>query len=366
MIAPDRIIPEAVRHWGFAVVVAVVTAAFAWVLSPFYDAILWAIVLALLFGPMNRALRARLGDRQNLAAVLSLLIIVLIVLLPLALVATSFFQELRDAVTRFRGGHLDLGAYLDRMVAALPAWLTDLLRDFGLGDLDALRTKVGGALSKAAQFIGSQALVIGENAFSLILGLAIMLYLLFFLLREGRELAQRVRKAIPLEDELVVMLGTKFAEVARATVKGSVLVAMVQGALGGLIFWVLGIHAPVLWGVVMTLLALVPAVGAGLVWAPAALYLIATGEVWQGVVLIAFGVLVIGLVDNILRPILVGKSTRMPDYLVLISTLGGISVFGISGLVTGPLVAALFIAVWQVVAAAKAGEVAERPPEGAS
>jgi predicted PurR-regulated permease PerM len=117
--------------------------------------------------------------------------------------------------------------------------------------------------------------------------------------------------------------------------------------------------------VAMTLLALVPAVGAGLVWAPAALYLIATGEVWQGVVLIAFGVLVIGLVDNILRPILVGKSTRMPDYLVLISTLGGISVFGISGLVTGPLVAALFIAVWQVVAAAKAGEVAARPPEGA-
>ena len=104
----------------------------------------------------------------------------------------------------------------------------------------------------------------------------------------------------------------------------------------------------------MAVLALLPVVGPGLVWAPAALYFLVTGAYWQGIVLVAFGVLVIGLVDNILRPILVGKSTRMPDYLVLVSTLGGISVFGVSGLVTGPLVAALFIVVWEVVAASKA------------
>jgi predicted PurR-regulated permease PerM len=139
-------------------------------------------------------------------------------------------------------------------------------------------------------------------------------------------------------------------------------VALVQGALGGLIFWILGIHAPVLWGVVMAFLALVPAVGAGLIWAPTAIYLIATGDTWQGVTLIAFGVLVIGLVDNILRPILVGKSTRMPDYLVLISTLGGIAAFGISGFVTGPLIAALFVAIWDIVATARAAARGEAPP----
>jgi predicted PurR-regulated permease PerM len=150
--------------------------------------------------------------------------------------------------------------------------------------------------------------------------------------------------------------------VIRATIKGSVAVALVQGALGGLIFWILGIHAPVLWGVVMAFLALVPAVGAGLVWLPTAIYLIATGDTWQGVTLIAFGVLVIGLVDNILRPILVGKSTRMPDYLVLISTLGGIAAFGISGFVTGPLIAALFVAIWDIVATARAAARGEAPP----
>jgi len=142
-------------------------------------------------------------------------------------------------------------------------------------------------------------------------------------------------------------------------------VAIVQGSLGGLIFWILGIHAALLWGVVMTFLSLVPAVGAGLVWAPAAVYLLATGDIWQGVVLIAFGVLAIGLVDNILRPILVGKSTRMPDYLVLISTLGGIAAIGISGFVTGPLIAAMFLAVWDVVATSRAATRASGPLDGA-
>jgi predicted PurR-regulated permease PerM len=131
-------------------------------------------------------------------------------------------------------------------------------------------------------------------------------------------------------------------------VKGTILVAIVQGALGGLIFWLLGIHAPVLWGVVMAFLSLVPAVGAAVVWLPVALYLLATGAVWQGVVLIAFGAGVIGLVDNLLRPYLVGKDTAMPDYIVLISTLGGIAIFGLNGFVIGPLIAAMFIAVWDI------------------
>jgi predicted PurR-regulated permease PerM len=362
VIAPEWVIPGALRHWAFALVVAAVTLAFGWILSPFFEAILWATILAILFAPLQWWLRPRLGQRASLSSLLTLLAIVLIVIVPVALVATAFLRELALAQARFRAGDVDVGAYLGRMLSILPSWLTAHLDDLGVGDLQGLRQKLAGALSQAAQFVASRALVIGENAFQFILGFFIMLYLLFFLLRDGRGLALRMRSAIPLQSELQTMLAVKFAEVVRATIKGSVVVALVQGALGGLIFWVLGIHAAVLWGVVMALLALVPAVGAGLVWAPAALYLLATGEVWQGGVLIAFGVLVIGLVDNILRPILVGQATRMPDYLVLISTLGGISVLGISGLVTGPLIAALFIAVWEVVAASKAAEQAGAPP----
>jgi predicted PurR-regulated permease PerM len=136
-------------------------------------------------------------------------------------------------------------------------------------------------------------------------------------------------------------------------VKGNLVVALAQGVLGGLIFWVLGVNAPVLWGTLMAFLSLLPAVGAGIVWVPVAVYFLATGEVGKGIILILFGVLVIGLVDNILRPILVGKDTKMPDYVVLISTVGGIAVFGLNGFVLGPLIAALFITVWDIVATSR-------------
>lgn len=135
--------------------------------------------------------------------------------------------------------------------------------------------------------------------------------------------------------------------------KGDLLVALLQGALGGLIFWFLGTTASLLLGVLMAFLSLLPAIGAGLVWAPVAIYLLATGSVWQGVVLIAYGALVIGLVDNFLRPILVGKDTKMPDYVVLISTLGGIEAFGLYGFVIGPVIAAMFIAVWDIFSASR-------------
>jgi predicted PurR-regulated permease PerM len=137
-------------------------------------------------------------------------------------------------------------------------------------------------------------------------------------------------------------------------------VALLQGALGGLIFWLLGIHAPLLWAVLMALLSLLPAVGAALIWFPVAIYLLATGAVWQGIVLIVYGVLVIGLVDNVVRPILVGQDTRMPDYVVLISTLGGIAIFGINGFVIGPVIAAMFMAVWDLFADERRGTPIEQ------
>jgi predicted PurR-regulated permease PerM len=136
--------------------------------------------------------------------------------------------------------------------------------------------------------------------------------------------------------------------VIRATVKGSIVVAIVQGILGGVIFAFLDIRAAVLWGVVMGLFSLIPAVGTGIIWVPVSIYLLATGSVWEGVTLLMLGFFVISMVDNVLRPILVGQDTQMPDYVVLISTLGGLSVLGINGLIVGPVVAAMFISAWEI------------------
>ena len=175
-----------------------------------------------------------------------------------------------------------------------------------------------------------------------------MLYVLFFLFRDGRGLARNIRSAMPLSDAYNQRLLDKFVGVVRATVKGNVVIAAIQGTIGGVTLWLLGIDAALLWGALMVFLSLLPAVGAAIVWVPIAVYLFMTGAVWEGVVLVFVGAAVIGLVDNILRPVLVGKDTRLPDYVILVSTVGGLSIFGINGFVIGPLIAALFVAGWTI------------------
>jgi len=229
-----------------------------------------------------------------------------------------------------------------------------LLERFNVTDLSAFRENLASGLMKGGQVLAPQALSIGMNTFDFVIRLGIMLYLLFFLLRDGRALAERIREAIPLRGEQKTALFARFADVVRATVKGGILVAMAQGTLGGIAFWFLGIHAALLWAVLMAFLSLIPAIGSALVWAPVAIYFLATGAIWQGIGLILYGVLVIGLVDNLLRPFLVGKGSKLPDYVVLISTLGGIEAFGLNGFVIGPLIAAMFMVSWEIFSASRA------------
>jgi predicted PurR-regulated permease PerM len=176
----------------------------------------------------------------------------------------------------------------------------------------------------------------------------IALYLAFFLIRDSNSVLHSVWHAVPLAAVHKKVLLEKFTTVIRATVKGNLLIAAIQGALGGLGFWYLGVSGAVMWAVLMAFLSLLPAIGAGLVWLPVAVYLLLADEFWKSLALVAYGVLVIGLVDNLLRPILVGKGTHMPDYIVMITTLGGMAVFGINGFVLGPVIAAMFIAVWHI------------------
>ena len=338
---------------AFLFLVVAVSLAFAWIVWPFFGAVFWATVLAILFAPLYRRLLRSMHQRRTLAALTTVLIILVIVILPSALIGALLLQEAFGVYDRVQSGELSFARYFQQVLGAQPEWVTNLLARLGLDSVGAVQERLSSGLMKGMQLLATQALNVGQNALEFFVSLFIMLYLLFFLLRDGSELSKRIRSAMPLPDELQRNLFGKFTNVIRATIKGSVVVAIVQGTLGGLIFWFLGINAAVLWAVVMGFLSLLPAVGTGIVWLPVAVYLLATGATWQGVILIAYGVLVIGLVDNILRPILVGKDTKMPDYVVLISTLGGMVVFGLNGFVIGPVIAAMFIAVWSVVAASR-------------
>jgi predicted PurR-regulated permease PerM len=345
----------------FILLVIAVSLAFAWILGPYYGSVFWAAVLAIVFAPAYRRLLRSMRQKRTLAALAAVLIILMIVILPLTLVGAMLVQEGFTVYERIQSGDLNPAKYFQQVFAALPQWLTDLLDRFGLTDLGLMQERLSSGFMKGSQFLAAQALSIGQNTFQFIINLFIVLYLLFFFLRDGDYLARRIRNAIPLRIEQQRDLFSKFTTVIRATVKGNIVVALVQGALGGLIFWFLGVHAPVLWAVLMAFLSLLPAVGAGLVWVPVAVYFLVTGAVWQGIVLIAFGVLVIGLVDNVLRPVLVGKDTKMPDYVVLIATLGGMAIFGLNGFVIGPVIAAMFMAVWDLFSASRSQIQTERP-----
>lgn len=331
---------------SFLFLLLLVTIAFGLLMKPFFSAILWAVLLAIIFAPIQQRLERSFPKRSNLTALLTLISIVLIVIIPLSIIASMLAKEGALLYQRVSSGEINVQLWIDKARESQP-FITKLAERFNI-DLADLKQQLSTAAVAASKYLATQAFSIGQGYVQFALSFVIMLYLTFFFLRDGRKLTQLIIHALPLGNERELLLFRKFAEVARATVKGNLLVAIAQGSLGGFIFWVLGIQGVVLWAVVMTILSLLPAVGSALVWVPAAIYLLVMGHMWQGIILILFGTFVIGLVDNILRPILVGRDTKLPDYLVLLSTLGGIALFGLNGFVVGPVIAALFLAFWQI------------------
>lgn len=332
-----------VHQTWFLILLGTVTAAFIWLTLDFIEPVFWAAVAAIIFDPLETRMEEFFGGRKTPAALVSLLIIILVVFIPLGLVALAMSNEALNMYARFQEGDVDVKG----MIAGIDPMLRELTRRIGI-DPGSIEQRISDAAGSAAQMIAASAVVVGQNVLSLVAKTGLMLYLLFFFLRDGDRLLTVLADAIPMGASRQRLLFERFTTVTRATLKGTLFVAAVQGTLGGILFWLLDIRAPVFWGVIMTMLSLVPLVGAAFVWAPAAVILMLTGSVAEGIILVAGGVLVVGTADNILRPVLVGRETSMPDYLVLLSTLGGLSVLGPAGFVAGPVLAALFISVWDM------------------
>jgi predicted PurR-regulated permease PerM len=326
--------------------VVIVSLAMAWIALPFFSAILWGIVATIVFWPFHRRLVATMPKRKNIAATITLTLIVAVVIIPALGVGSLLIEQAINVYQSLQNRQIDIGKILANLQAGLPSSLMNALDRLGFGDVTSIENKLVNVANDAARLAAQQAVQFGQGAFNFAVSLSVMLYLTYFLLRDGGTITRRIGERIPLADAQRRDLFDKFATVVRATVKGSIVVAIVQGLVGGTVFALIGVPGALLWGVVMGVFALVPAVGTGIIWVPMTIYLLATGSLWQGAVLGVAGFFVIGSVDNVLRPWLVGADTRMPDYVVLISTLGGISVFGFGGIVVGPMIAALFIAAW--------------------
>ncbi len=334
------------QGFTFGLLAAVISLAFLWVIAPYSGAILWSVIFAILFTGRRERLSARLGGRDGLASFLMVLLIILVIILPSVLLASLVLAEAVQVYQNARSGGADLNGFVENLLAAVPGWAQPLMHRLGLGSRPEALATISSAVSGALSSIASSALNIGQSVLTLVLAFCVSLYLTFFLLRDGSSVVEAMARTAPLDREVFDALARQFASVIRATIKGSLVVALAQGLTGGVIVALLGISSAPLWGTLMAAMSLIPELGAPIVWIPLTLYLLVTGSVAKALILAACGVFVIGTVDNFLRPILVGRETRMPDPLVLVSTLGGIAVAGFNGLIVGPVIAALFLTVW--------------------
>lgn len=330
----------------FLLLVLLVSAAFFGLIGGFLMAVFWAIVFAILFSGLNERFKEKFKKKRNLAAAVTLMTVILMVIIPLSIIGIVVIAEASDYYQMVNQGEFDIRETITLIQKQLP--ISDrFLEQYGLS-LERLQENLQNIFAEGTRVVAGRAVGLTQNLFGFLVNFSLMLYVLFFFLRDGKKLVQELVWVLPIGDEQEWTLLRRFESVARATVKGSLLVALVQGAIGGLLFWAVGIPAAFLWGVLMVLMSLLP-IGSALIWLPAAIVLLLQGEIGRGVVVIIVGAFLIGLVDNLLRPRLVGQDTKMPDYLILLSTLGGLAWFGLSGFVIGPIIAALFVTCWQML-----------------
>jgi predicted PurR-regulated permease PerM len=318
-----------------------ISVAFLWVISDFVIALLLAALTAGILRPWFRKLVTRLNGRTNLAAGITIALLLVLGILPLAafgtLVGVQAVEIAKDVEPWVR--HQLSGATPFTNLMERYPWLNSLspYREQILGKLGEFGGAAVGMLTTAA-----------AGVMSFFLLLFVMLYATFSFLVDGRELLRKILYYLPLPPEDENRLVARFVSVARATMKGTLVIGLVQGALGGIAFYALGIGGAAVWAAAMAALSIVPGLGTAVVWVPAVIYLFVIGRHGAAIGLLVWSAAVVGTVDNFLRPFLVGKDSKMSDLLVLISTLGGIVLFGAVGFIIGPIIAALFVTVWEI------------------
>ena len=326
----------------------------AFLLWPFLTAfIVAAATAALFYGAYERLLRLT-GNRRSLSASLVSLVVFLLIVLPLLLVGTLVVVELQKTYQHTLAQPGALEAFLHRAettIASLPL-IGDAFAGEGFSQekiVENLQKGSSVALALLQRFYTSFA----QTVFWLL----VFFFSLFYLLIDGKRLMRYLMEISPLPNRQENVLIERFLHLSRATMKGTFIVGTIQGILGGLLFAIVGIPSPLTWGVVMIILSIIPVLGSGIVWFPVALVMLASGHLWEGVTILAFGFLVISTIDNILRPKIVGKDAQMHPLLVFFTTLGGIFVFGLPGFIVGPLVAALFLTLLEIYAGEYKGEL---------
>lgn len=334
-----------IKFYFFTSLLVLVSFAFFLVIKPMVYPIFWAGVLAWLFHPLYRRINNDHIHNKSLASFLTILMVILLIIIPLIGIFYIVFQQ---SIELYRVSESEVGRIYEKLKIFSEQYGDISFFQFieGTGvDLKAkaieyTRVVSGYVFSGIAGFTGSTV--------RFIIGFFIMLYTLYYFLKDGEWMIKKILHLSPLDDKSEKLICDKFTSVIRATMKGTFLVALIQGALGGIVLWIAGVVSPAFWALFMTIFALLPSVAPGVITFPAAIILFIQGNVWQAIFVLIFGVGLVATIDNMLRPVLVGRDIHMHPLLVFFATIGGLLVFGISGFVIGPIIASVFIALWTI------------------
>ncbi|MGC6466530.1 MAG: AI-2E family transporter [Akkermansiaceae bacterium] len=323
----------------------VITAILYWMVKGFVLALLMAAILAGLLQPLYRRILAKVKGKEVVAAGLTVLTSLVLMILP----ATIFLGLVVNEAAQIASSASEWFTSHDDGTEELKQKLADdsLIKKY-LPDQAVLTEKAGEVASKVGAWVAGEVVAGVKGTASFVLTIFVMLYAMSFFLTEGRNVLRSMFRHTPLtEDDQAKLLGT-FVSVARATIKGKLFVGMIQGGLAGISFWLAGIDGAFFWTAVMAVLSVIPAVGTALIWIPAVIFLVINGQTGAAIAVGLWCALVVSTIDNFLNPIFIGKDAEMPDILVLLTTLGGLAVFGIFGMIIGPIIGSLFVSIWRL------------------
>lgn len=333
------------RFYFFALLLTAASVGFFLLIKPILYPIFWAGVIAWLFYPLYCKIQGKVFHNKSIASFITVSCILCIFIIPISGIVLLILQQ-----------SIQIYSESEKQITEI----YDHIKRFSeqLGDLSFIRLlessgvdweeKIVGYVRALSEFIFTGLHYATNGTIRFIVGFFVMLYTLYFFLKDGEWMIKRVLHLSPLDSKSEKIIYEKFTAVIGGTLKGTFLVGLIQGVLAGVIFWIAGIIAPAFWGLIMTILALLPSVGPALLSLPAGLILLIQGKIWQGVFVLVLGVGLVSVVDNFLRPYLVGRDIHMHPLFVFFSTLGGLALFGLSGFIIGPIVASIFIALWTI------------------
>jgi predicted PurR-regulated permease PerM len=311
-------------------------------LRPFISVLAWAIVLVIVFYPVHERLAIRL-NRRSLSALLSCLLVVLIVVIPITLVTLALVDQL-DKVTPYI--QTQILALMDphaSPIGRLAGWIE---ARFGVATVRS-EAFIAETLNRSRALMLGLSLSLAENIATSLVKAFFVIFTMYYLFRDSDKIVRRLPAALPLKREQSEAIIARTQEVVSASVYGVVSIAALQGLLGGLAYWILGLPSPVLWAVLTAFVCMIPMLGSFLIWVPLAIFLVVGGHWTKAIILVLWGALVISMVDNFLRPKLIKNQTRLHELFVFFSVLGGISVFGLLGIVLGPVILAITLGLLQ-------------------